>query len=109
VYIQQGENFEKRNVKVGVSDYFFAEIQEGLNEGEIVSLELPKEEREKKIQQNVAKRRNKNEGGGTPKLAAGPSGASTNGGGALGASSPETPSKTVPPGTRPNPRDSSSR
>ena len=46
----KGTTFEKRNVKVGVSDYFFAEIQEGLKEGEIVSLELPKEEREKKAQ-----------------------------------------------------------
>ena len=51
VYVQQGEAFEKRNVKVGVSDFFFAEIQEGLKPGEIVSLELPKEEREKKAQQ----------------------------------------------------------
>jgi HlyD family secretion protein len=47
VYVQQGENFEKRNVKVGISDYFFAEIQEGLSPGETVSLEMPKEELEK--------------------------------------------------------------
>lgn len=51
VYVQQGEGFNKRNVKVGVSDYFFAEIQDGLATGEIVSLELPKEEREKKAKQ----------------------------------------------------------
>src|SRR5215468_1821597 len=42
VYIQHGDAFEKRNVKVGVADYFFAEIQEGLAPGETVSLELPK-------------------------------------------------------------------
>jgi RND family efflux transporter MFP subunit len=48
VYVQQGDLFEKRNVKVGVTDFFYAEIQEGLAEGEVVSLELPKEEREKK-------------------------------------------------------------
>src|SRR5437879_10293516 len=53
VYVQQGENFEKKNVKVGVSDYFFAEIQEGVAEGDIVALELPKEEREKKAQQTA--------------------------------------------------------
>jgi RND family efflux transporter MFP subunit len=47
VYVLQGEAFEKRNVKVGISDYFFAEIQEGLKAGETVSLEMPKEEREK--------------------------------------------------------------
>jgi len=56
VYVQQGDGFEKRNVKVGVSDYSFAEIQGGLNEGEVVSLELPKEEREKKTRQLVAQR-----------------------------------------------------
>src|ERR1051326_1856079 len=59
VYIQQGENFEKRNVKVGVPDYFYAEIQGGLSDGEIVSLEMPKEEREKKVQQMAIQRRAK--------------------------------------------------
>jgi HlyD family secretion protein len=48
VYVQHGDSFEKRNVKVGVADYFFAEIQEGLAPGDIVSLELPKDELEKK-------------------------------------------------------------
>jgi len=51
VYVQKGESSEKRIVKVGVSDFFFAEIQEGLAAGEIVALELPKEEREKKAKQ----------------------------------------------------------
>lgn len=56
VYVQQGDGFEKRNVKLGVSDYFFAEIQEGLTAGEVISLELPKEEREKKARQSPAQR-----------------------------------------------------
>jgi HlyD family secretion protein len=56
VYVQQGDIFEKRNVKVGVSDYFFAEIQEGLSAGDVVSLELPKEEREKKTRQLTGQR-----------------------------------------------------
>ena len=43
-------------MKVGVSDFFFAEIQEGLEEGEVVSLELPKEEREKKAKQLAGQR-----------------------------------------------------
>ncbi len=47
VYVHQGESFEKRNVKVGISDYFYAEIQEGLAPGDIVSLEIPKEEQAK--------------------------------------------------------------
>src|SRR5437588_9197789 len=62
VYVQQGEAFEKRNVKVGVSDYFFAEIQEGLSEGDVVSLELPKEEREKKARELAGKRPGRGEG-----------------------------------------------
>jgi hypothetical protein len=48
VYVQHGDAFEKRNVKIGVADFFFAEVQEGLAAGETVSLELPKEELEKK-------------------------------------------------------------
>jgi len=63
VYVQQGENFEKRDVKVGVSDFFFAEIQEGLSEGEVVATELPKEEREKKARQLVGKRPPRGEAG----------------------------------------------
>jgi HlyD family secretion protein len=55
-YVQQGENLERRDIKVGVSDFFFAEIQEGLAPGEIVSLELPKEERERKAQQLTRQR-----------------------------------------------------
>jgi RND family efflux transporter MFP subunit len=48
VYVQSGTGFEKRTVKVGIADYFYAEIQEGLAPGEVVSLELPKDEMEKK-------------------------------------------------------------
>jgi HlyD family secretion protein len=51
IYVQKDDAFEKRPVKVGVSDYFYAEIQEGLNEGDVVAIELPKEEREKKARQ----------------------------------------------------------
>jgi HlyD family secretion protein len=79
VYVQDGENFERRDVKVGVSDYFFAEIQEGLMAGEVVSLELPKEEREKKARQ-IANQRPQGgnaETTGTPK-------ASSNAGGGEG-------------------------
>lgn len=50
VYVQRGNGFEKRTVKVGVADFFYAEIQEGLSAGEVVALEMPKEEREKKAQ-----------------------------------------------------------
>jgi RND family efflux transporter MFP subunit len=43
VYVQKGDVFEKRTVKVGISDFFFAEIQAGVSAGEVVSLELPKD------------------------------------------------------------------
>jgi HlyD family secretion protein len=56
VYVQQGESFEKRNVKVGVSDFFYAEIQEGLSAGDIVSLQMPKEDLEKKTHQLAGQR-----------------------------------------------------
>jgi HlyD family secretion protein len=56
VYLQHGDSFEKRNVKVGVSDFFYAEIQEGVSPGDIVSLELPKEEREKTARQLAGQR-----------------------------------------------------
>src|SRR4029079_2291411 len=39
VYVIKDEGtYEKRNVKVGVADFFYAEIQEGLAEGDVVGL-----------------------------------------------------------------------
>ncbi|MGA4645583.1 efflux RND transporter periplasmic adaptor subunit [Limisphaera sp. 4302-co] len=40
---------EKREVKVGVSDFFYAEIQQGLSPGEVVMLEMPAEELERRM------------------------------------------------------------
>lgn len=45
VYVQKGNQFERRPVQVGVSDYFFAEIKEGLTPGDAVALEQPPEDR----------------------------------------------------------------
>ena len=39
VFVKDGESFVRRPVRVGLTDFFFAEIQQGLNEGEVVSLE----------------------------------------------------------------------
>lgn len=47
VYVQKGEGFERRPVEIGVSDFFYAEVQSGLTGGDVVSLEMPKEEKEK--------------------------------------------------------------
>jgi RND family efflux transporter MFP subunit len=38
VFVKDGENTERRSVQVGLTDNFYAEIQTGLSEGEIVSL-----------------------------------------------------------------------
>jgi HlyD family secretion protein len=78
VYVQQGETFEKRNVKVGVSDFFYAEIQEGLKEGEIVTLEMPKDEREKKAKQTAIQKKDGEAGATSAKPSAPAGGASTN-------------------------------
>jgi HlyD family secretion protein len=45
VYVRKGESIEKRQVQIGVSDYFFAEVEKGLSAGEIVMLEEPKDEK----------------------------------------------------------------
>jgi len=79
VYVQKDGSFEKRNVKIGVADYFFAEVQGGLNAGEIVSLELPKEEQEKKSRQLAGSKTAGNEQRSSGFAASG-SGAATNAG-----------------------------
>ena len=38
VYVQDGEKTERRPIRIGLTDNFYAEIQSGLAEGEIVSL-----------------------------------------------------------------------
>jgi RND family efflux transporter MFP subunit len=41
VYVRQAAKFERRSVQSGVSDFFFAEVQNGLTPGEVVSLVQP--------------------------------------------------------------------
>jgi len=43
VYVQSAEGHERRTVHIGVSDLFFAEVQEGLKPGDVVLLEQPKD------------------------------------------------------------------
>jgi len=40
-YVKKGEVFERRPIQVGVADYFFAEVQQGLQSGDLIALELP--------------------------------------------------------------------
>jgi HlyD family secretion protein len=48
VYVVGEAGAERRTVQVGVADYFNAEIQSGLNAGDVVALEEPKGEAEKR-------------------------------------------------------------
>lgn len=48
VYVVKDGKFEQRAVSIGVSDYRFAEVLSGLENGEIVSLEMPGEDAEVK-------------------------------------------------------------
>ncbi len=41
VYVKKEAGFERRPVQIGVSDYFYAEVQQGLSPGETVATELP--------------------------------------------------------------------
>jgi HlyD family secretion protein len=43
VYVRRGGQFERRPVQVGISDLFYAEIQKGLESGEVVALEVPQD------------------------------------------------------------------
>ncbi len=74
VYVRKDGGFEKRSVKVGVSDYFYAEIQDGLAAGEVVLLELPKDELEKKARQLAEQKTKAAEGAGKSPPGKGPGG-----------------------------------
>jgi HlyD family secretion protein len=41
VYVRGGSQFERRPVQIGISDYAYAEVQQGLSDGEVVALETP--------------------------------------------------------------------
>jgi len=71
VYVQRGEGFERRSVEVGVSDFFYAEIQSGLQSGDIVAVEPPKESRDKQNKNLAGSRPGGSEASAT-KVASGP-------------------------------------
>lgn len=87
VYVKKGEEvFERRPVMIGVSDFFFAEVQSGLKPGEIISLEPPKDVVDAMPKLASQGERNGERGGqrATPP-AAGAAGANTKTGGTNGA------------------------
>ena len=94
VYVKNGDTYEKRNVKVGVSDYFYAEVQDGLRPGDVVSLEMPKEELDRQSRL-IANQNGPGEGGGSKtRLAAGLT--RTNVTTTLGTTAPAPASATTP-------------
>lgn len=50
VCVVKGDSYERRPVRIGIADFFHAEVQEGLAPGEEVALELPKAELERLAQ-----------------------------------------------------------
>lgn len=61
VYVKNGEDYERRPVSIGVADFFYAEVRTGLNPGEMVALEPPKQEMERLAR--LANQGNGNNGG----------------------------------------------
>ncbi len=45
LFVAKDGRFERRTIRIGVSDYFHAEVQEGVAPGETVALEQPPEEK----------------------------------------------------------------
>ena len=45
VYVAKDNRYQRRPIQIGVSDYFFAEVQRGLSRGETVALEQPPKEK----------------------------------------------------------------
>lgn len=86
-YVQQGSKFARVTIRIGVTDYDFAEVTSGLEGGETVSLVLPAEDAGK-VQQAfgaAAAKGGKGDGKGAPgKSAGGQSGPAAPGGGKPG-------------------------
>jgi hypothetical protein len=82
VYVKKDDGFERRPVQIGVSDYFYAEVQGGLSAGEIVALELPETVQSRAPKNPLVMLPGGSEGGGaTIRPAASKGGERTNGGG----------------------------
>src|SRR5437762_217170 len=80
VYVKTDDGFERRPVRVGVSDYFYAEVQKGLSPNEVVALELPEAEKSRAIKNPLVMLPGGAESGGaTIRAGAGKTGDKTNG------------------------------
>ncbi|PYJ56038.1 MAG: hypothetical protein DME24_23430 [Verrucomicrobia bacterium] len=65
VYVKNEDGFERKPVQIGVSDYFYAEVQKGLSPGEVVALELPETEKSRAIKNPLVMLPSGSEGGNT--------------------------------------------
>src|SRR5213596_335676 len=80
VYVKKEAGFERRPVQIGVSDYFYAEVQQGLSPGETVATELPEVEKSRTIKNPLVMLPGGAESGGaTIRPGAGKAGDKTNG------------------------------
>src|SRR5213594_1399789 len=80
VYVKTDDGFERRPVQIGVSDYFYAEVQNGLSPSEIVALESPEAEKSRAIKNPLLMLPSGSEGGGAAVRSSGSKGSSkTNG------------------------------
>src|SRR5213594_1380820 len=83
VYLKKEDGFERRPVQIGVSDYFYAEVQQGLSPGHTVATELPEVEKSRAIKNPLVMLPGGAEGSGaTVRPGAGKAPERTNGGGA---------------------------
>jgi hypothetical protein len=85
-YVKQGEKFVRQPIRIGVTDYDFAEVTSGLSGGETVSLVTPAEEAGKAQQAFGAAAKGGRGGGGPGGGGAGKGGSGGPGGGSKGGS-----------------------
>ena len=80
VYVKKQDGFERTPVQIGVSDFFYAEVQQGLAPGETVALELPEAEKARAIKNPLVMLPGGSEGSGATARSGGNRGAEkTNG------------------------------
>jgi hypothetical protein len=84
-YVRQGNKFERMPIRIGVTDYDYAEVRSGLTGGETVSLVTPPDEVGKAQQAFGAAAKGARGAGGKGGDARGPGGKSASGGGPGGA------------------------
>jgi RND family efflux transporter MFP subunit len=82
VFAKIDDGFERRPVQIGVSDYFYAEVQKGLSPEEVVAIELPEAEKSRAIKNPVVMLPSGSEGSGlTARPVGSKGGEKTNGAG----------------------------